>query len=144
MDFIPGVSQLKSAVQVASGDYEGGKKTQENFLVGCPVVSQLVSAAEAVVLQDRESALKRQAWFLLPFFHFPIPFYIFFFSPLQVKFLKVVESALDSVPVVGHIKGGIHHSMGDAEKAQTAMASANRSTGVIVGGVIGGLPFISY
>lgn len=63
MDFIPGVSQVKSVIQVSCGDVEGARKTQENFLVGCPVVSQVASAVEVTVLGNKAAARNRQARF---------------------------------------------------------------------------------
>ena len=42
-DSIPIVSQIKSLVQVASGDAEAAKQTQENFVRLAPVVSQVNS-----------------------------------------------------------------------------------------------------
>lgn len=43
----------------------------------------------------------------------------------------------NGVPVVGHIKGGIHYALGDKEGGDQAMKSASRTTGVVIGGVIG-------
>ena len=42
-DSIPIVSQIKSLVQVANGDAEAAKTTQENFMRQAPVVSQVNS-----------------------------------------------------------------------------------------------------
>ena len=42
-DSVPIVSQIKSLVQVASGDAEAAKETQENFIRLAPVVSQVNS-----------------------------------------------------------------------------------------------------
>ena len=46
-DSIPVISQVKSLVQVISGDEEGAKKTQENFAKTTPIVSQTYSAVLA-------------------------------------------------------------------------------------------------
>ena len=48
VDWIPGVSQIKSVVQLAFGDAEGAAKTQENFFRQCPVVSQVDRNGSAV------------------------------------------------------------------------------------------------
>ena len=48
-----------------------------------------------------------------------------------------METFADGVPVVGHIKGGVHYALGEEEKGETAMKSASRTTGVIIGGVAG-------
>ena len=44
IDSIPVVSQAKSLVQVVSGDDNGAKRTQENFLRTGPIASQAYSA----------------------------------------------------------------------------------------------------
>lgn len=49
----------------------------------------------------------------------------------------MLDSAINSVPLVGHIKGGIHYNLGNKEKAQEAISSANRSSAVFAGGVAG-------
>ena len=41
VDYIPFVSQVKSAVQAICGDTEGARKTQDNFTKSFPVISQL-------------------------------------------------------------------------------------------------------
>ena len=57
----------------------------------------------------------------------------------QLKFVKGVSDFADGVPVVGHVKGGIHYACGDKEGGDSAMKSASRTVGVIGGGVAGGL-----
>lgn len=47
-DSIPVISQVKSLVQVITGDEEGAKKTQENFSKLAPIVSQARSAYHAL------------------------------------------------------------------------------------------------
>ncbi len=44
MDWIPGVSQLKSIVQLVCLDPEGAWETQKNFVKKCPGVSHVVGA----------------------------------------------------------------------------------------------------
>ena len=41
VDSVPIVSQIKSIVQVASGDAEGAEQTQINFSKGAPIASQV-------------------------------------------------------------------------------------------------------
>lgn len=48
-----------------------------------------------------------------------------------------MENFADSVPVVGHIKGGIHYACNDQIKGDKAMKSASRTTGVMIGGSLG-------
>ena len=47
-DSIPVISQVKSLVQVASGDEQGAKVTQQNFLRTGPIASQVYSAVLAI------------------------------------------------------------------------------------------------
>lgn len=113
MDWIPVVSQVKSAVQAVSGDPEGALKTQENFSKQCPVVSQVRSAVEAT-RGDLNAA--RQT---------------------QLEFVSLVSNMVNSVPVIGHIKGGIHYACGDKEGGDQAMKSSSRTVGVAGAGVAG-------
>ena len=46
-------------------------------------------------------------------------------------------NAVDGIPLVGHVKGGIHYLAGDKEGGHNAMKSATRTTGVVAGGVGG-------
>ena len=59
---IPVISQVKSAIQAISGDTEGARKTQEEFLKETPVVSQVTSAVQAIA-GDTEGARKTQEQF---------------------------------------------------------------------------------
>jgi hypothetical protein len=58
-DILPGVSQVKSIVQLACGDAEGAARTQEAFLRECPGVSQVTSAVQ-VLAGDTEGAIETQ------------------------------------------------------------------------------------
>lgn len=114
-DSIPMVSQMKSAVQYAWGDKEGARETQANFLNTFPVVSQGKSAYEWWY-GDSEAARET-----------------------QFKFLQGASSFADGIPAVGHAKGAVHYALGDKESGDCSMKAASRTTGVIGGGVIGGL-----
>jgi hypothetical protein len=59
MNWIPGVSQLKSVVQLVSGDIHGAKKTQQDFIQQCPIVSQVTSIVQ-LVSEDVSGALETQ------------------------------------------------------------------------------------
>jgi hypothetical protein len=48
-----------------------------------------------------------------------------------------LNDTADGLPVVGHLKGGIHHECGDHEGGDKAMKAASRTTGM-VGGAVGG------
>ena len=112
-DAVPVVSQLKSFVQWASGDSKGAKQTQENFSKRCILVSQARSAVEAIS-GDTEAA-----------------------RATQLEFVNEVSNFADSVPVVGHVKGGIHYACGDKDGGDNAMKAASRTTGAVAGGVGG-------
>ena len=114
MDGIPVVSQLKSAVQALSGDTKGARKTQERFVKTCPIVSQTYSLKQIAVDRDYAGAINT-----------------------QLEFGKWLWNIADSVPVLGHAKGGIHYACGDKEGGDKAMKRSSRTTGVIGGGVIG-------
>lgn len=85
VDWIPGVSQLKSAVQLITGDVEGAARTQENFAKECPVVSQVTSAVQ-VIAGDTDGALETQK-----------------------RCLGTINNVANGIPVVGHVKGKLIH-----------------------------------
>jgi len=119
-DSVPVISQFKSLVQYASGDAGGALVTQQNFAYNntFPVISQIASAGYAIG-GDMERA-----------------------ENLQKKFAKDMERVIDSIPVAGHIKGGVHYALGDNDQGDESMKAASRSTGVVLGGaggfVVGG------
>lgn len=113
MDWFPVVSQVKSLVQVISGDTEGARQTQENFSKQCPIVSQTRSLVE-LGLGKKEAA-----------------------GNTQKEFLGTVNNVANGIPVFGHVKGAIHYVAGDKEGGDTAMKSASRTTGVLAGGAGG-------
>jgi len=53
------------------------------------------------------------------------------------KLVEVGDGVLNGVPVVGHIKGGIHYACGDKDGGDQAMKAASRTTGVLGGGAVG-------
>eukprot|EP00438_Fugacium_kawagutii_P034408 Skav207743 [mRNA] locus=scaffold362:449188:450115:- [translate_table: standard] len=91
VDWVPGLSQVKSLVQVTFGDAEGAERTQQNFIRQCPVVSQVTSAVQAGC-GDNKAALETQK-----------------------QFGGAMSGLADGIPLVGHIKGGIHYACGDDE-----------------------------
>ena len=126
VDSIPVVSQIKSLVQVASGDEEGARNTQNNFLFNnkAPVFSQVSSAIHAIK-GDHDKARQVQEEF-------------------AKEMLHEASVLADSIPLVGHVKGAIHYATGDTAGGDAAMKSASRNLGVIAGGTagfIGGGPF---
>ncbi|KAF6206720.1 hypothetical protein GE061_017956 [Apolygus lucorum] len=112
-DSVPLVSQFKSLFQVIGGDADGAKRTQENFLNTAGVVSQIKSAIHAAN-GDYEAARETQE-----------------------KYAKNLEELANSLPVVGHIKGGVHIALGEEEKGETIIKGATSSTGAVIGGLAG-------
>lgn len=113
-DMIPVIAQGKSLVQIIFGDKDGARKTQEHFLNEGLGTSQLRSAY-FLVTGDAKKALD-----------------------IQGKFFSNLEVVVDSCPLVGHLKGGVHLIAGDTDHGWQALKSATSSTGVLVGGVFGG------
>ena len=113
MDAIPFLSQTKSLFQAVCFDFEGARRTQENFSRQCPVVSQVRSACEWA---QGDSQAARET---------------------QKECLGFISDVVDGIPAVGHVKGGIHYALGDRDGGDKAMKSASRTTGVMGGGVVG-------
>ena len=113
MDAIPVLSQTKSLFQAVFFDFEGARRTQENFSRQCPVVSQIRSACEWA---QGDSNAARET---------------------QKECLGFISDVIDGIPAVGHVKGGIHYACGDKDGGDKAMKSASRTTGVMGGGVVG-------
>ncbi|KAH9522800.1 hypothetical protein DERF_006358 [Dermatophagoides farinae] len=106
-DWIPVLSQMKSFVQVITGDMEGACQTQANFSRECPIVSQnwLVVMGEAAIETQR-------------------------------RCLSTMNDFVDGLPIVGHVKGGIHHLIGDHEGGNRAFKAATRTLVVIGAGAV--------
>jgi len=114
-DSIPIVSQIKSFTEYVAGDAAGARHTQENFAYNntFPVISQIASAGYAIGGDPGRA------------------------KDLQEKFAKDMERVIGTIPVAGHIEGGVYYALGDKEKGERAMKDASRSTGVVIGGVGG-------
>jgi hypothetical protein len=114
-DSFPVISQAKSLVQVIAGDAEGARRTQNNFLYKntFPVLSQVCSLGHVIAGDTKEA------------------------GNVQKHFAKDMMRALDSIPISGHINGGIHHAMGDHEVGNEAFKASSRSSGVVLGGLGG-------
>lgn len=116
---IPIISQAKSFVELCAGDEAAARRTQVEFTRVCPGASQITSFVYACK-NDNEEATK-----------------------IQKECGRAMEGLADGIPVVGHIKGGIHYAMGDQTKGDECMVGATKSTlvlaaGVATGGVGGG------
>eukprot|EP01031_Cornospumella_fuschlensis_P030740 gene30740-37142_t len=114
MSWIPVISQLKSLVQVCTGDAAGAKKTQIEFLRQCPVVSQCTSLVYSIEGNNNQA------------------------SEVQMEFLQTMGCVVDGIPLAGHVKGGIHFACGDDERGRQSIKSSSRTTLAVIGGVIGG------
>jgi len=115
IDSVPVVSQVKSLTQEIAGDPAGALATQQHFAYNntFPVVSQIASLGYYIDGKPEEA------------------------KDLQIKFLDDAERITNSIPVAGHIKGGVHYILGDNESGDEAMKAASRSTGVALGGIGG-------
>lgn len=105
MDWIPGISQIKSTFQLITGDFEGAAQTQENFIKTCPVVSQLTSVVQSISGDEKGA------------------------RETQKAFLNTVNGVANGIPVVGHVKGVVHYACGDKDGGDQAMKSSSRSVG---------------
>lgn len=110
---VPVVSQVKSLGQVANGNSEGARITQEDFTKLCPVISQTRSLVHSMS-GEHDKALE-----------------------IQQEFGKNLNIAIESVPVLGHIKGGVHYALGDDVEATSAIKRATKPIGIVVGGAAG-------
>ncbi|XP_076285160.1 uncharacterized protein LOC143211397 isoform X2 [Lasioglossum baleicum] len=111
IDWIPVVSQLKATVQLVTGDADGGFRTQENFLRECPGVSQLTSIVQ-LATGHTEAAIETQKCCI-----------------------GTINNVVNCVPVIGHVKGVLHHAVGDHKGGNQALNAATRSTVVATSGV---------
>lgn len=65
---------------------------------------------------------------------------------LKEKYLGSVSSFADAIPVVGHVKGGIHYAMGDIDAGNKSMEASTRTAavlgaGIATGGLGGGIAY---
>ena len=105
MNWLPGVSQLKSIVQLTTFDFEGAVRTQKDFFQQCPIVSQVTAGVQAMTGHE-ELAAKTFA-----------------------KGIGTLSGVANSIPVVGHAKGLIHLACGDEKGAKNAFKSSTRTIG---------------
>eukprot|EP00439_Symbiodinium_sp_Y106_P055428 s4204_g7.t1 len=113
VDLFPGLSQTRSLFQLIAGDVKGAERTQQNFIRQCPGLSQVTSAVQAIAGDTKGAA------------------------ETQKQFGGAMSSLADGIPIVGHIKGGIHYACGDDEGGERAMKGASRTVGAIGGGAGG-------
>lgn len=112
-DWFPLVSQIKSLVQVLSGDSEGARDTQIGFIEKCPIVSQVTSAIQAI-RGDCQAA-----------------------RDTQIKFVGFISNVLDTIPGIGYIKGIVHYVFGNRTRGDHSMKASSRTVGMIAGATVG-------
>ena len=116
VDYIPGLSQAKSYVQLCCGDIKGAVKTQDNFTKKCPGVSQLRSVVQ-YAYGNTEGA-----W----------------------DTFKAGLEVLNANPMTGVPKACLHFMVGDmAGAGEAVMASARTMLvweGAALGAAFGGPP----
>lgn len=139
-DGFPVISQVKSLVQVIGGDTDGARRTQENFVRQMPIVSQVTSAVQAAS-GDSDEAKKTQQQFLRKNFtdiqkwipDNPVNKIIW-----HLYTGNTIEASVDGLPLLGHIKGGIHMAVGDEERGLEIIKGATSNTIAQIGGIAGG------
>lgn len=112
-DSIPVVSQVKSLVQVISGDSDAAKRTQENFIRTAPVAAQINSLVH-YVQGNNEEALK-----------------------IQQEHGEAMLQLAEGTPVIGHVTAGVYAATGDLDKAEEVAIGATKSTVVAAAGIAG-------
>ncbi|XP_046656563.1 uncharacterized protein LOC124349769 isoform X2 [Daphnia pulicaria] len=113
VDWIPVLSQVKSVFQLACKDPVGAEETQKNFVTGFAHVVGSVAVGLGSVTKDDKM------------------------TNFGMKALKggteTVGDLVDSIPVVGHLKGVIHLATGDEEGGTNALKAANRMSVAMTG-----------
>nr|XP_037872608.1 uncharacterized protein LOC119628372 isoform X1 [Bombyx mori] len=51
--------------------------------------------------------------------------------------MNFISNVLDSIPVVGHVKGVVHYAVGDTEGGNNSMYQSTRTSAVLAGGAVG-------
>mmetsp|Transcript_89157 Transcript_89157/g.157992 ORF Transcript_89157/g.157992 Transcript_89157/m.157992 type:complete len:297 (-) Transcript_89157:126-1016(-) len=103
-DGVPVLAQLKAMAQAADGRFDEAAATRESFTKYCPVVAQVRSLAEMAAGRPDEA---RQ---------------------MNDEFLSFASRNMDKVPVLGQLKAGVHHWLGDEARAAQALEEANVAT----------------
>ena len=108
MNWLPGISQLKSVVQLATLDFEGAAKTQKDFFQQCPIVSQVTAGVQLLTGNEElaENTFK--------------------------KGLGTLNGVANGIPVIGHFKGVVHLAYDDEKGAIDAFKSSTRTFGLLL------------
>eukprot|EP01084_Bolivina_argentea_P157541 274519_1 len=118
-DSIPIISQIKSLLQLLFGQSNRALETQINFIDATPLLSQLKSLYELFINVS------------------PIQAY-----QTQKKFLIITNATIESIPVIGHIKGLGHYLIGDINRGNIAMKRSSRTTVVILSAYFACIVFV--
>lgn len=104
-----GYSQLTSAVQAIAGDLDEAKRTQEQFL-----------SKKFTYIQKSidDNTVNKIIW--------------------NFSTGETIDSPIDSLPIIGHIKGAFHSAVGDEKRGMEIIKGATSNTIVTVGGLLGG------
>lgn len=103
MNSIPLISQIKSAVEAASGNMAAAEHTQQEFSKRCIIVSQARSAVEAVC-GNPQAALETQ---------------------------QVFASGIDGWPGLSQVKSAVQAGCGDPEGALRTQEAFSRQCIVV-------------
>lgn len=116
VDTLPGLAHAKIAWQRYCGDDEGAQVTQHNYDMYGFGSSPNPSARVAGVDDDDESQAKEKGGEILQ------------------GVLQALQALPESVPVLGHLLGGIHYCRGDRKKGFAVTYRATRSCAVLCAG----------
>lgn len=123
VDGMPGFAQAKMAYQRYKDDHEGANETSKRFWTFSLGASQFASLQD-IYYGNLQQALARQKQFLNG----------------ATRMLKAVP---ESMPLVGHIVGGVHCCVGNRDHGKHVLRRATRSCCVVAPGLlIGGASIV--
>lgn len=111
-DWVPLVSQVKSAFQLISCDAKGSRETQYNFVTRCPLIAHILGLV---------------IW----------PFHRDFGRSAIKGGTETVITLLDATPVVGYIMALLFRLLGKSKRARKSFLISCRTTAVAIVGSIG-------
>lgn len=114
VDSYPGVSQLKSLAQVACGDREGARLTQDHFINDTAVV------CDATYLYKLAKGDKKGA------------------KATRHRCNKAWNKTVNAVPILGHFMSVCHLCNHNKQRAMEALNSANRASVLITSALLTG------
>lgn len=111
-DWIPILSQLKSAVEFIGGDRGGAAYTHQQFLKRCPILCQ---TAAGIGLKNANSSI----------------------SSANAESVQIFSNLFSALPVIGHLKSCYHLIFKDNDSAVDAVLASTRSASVLTAGYFG-------